>query len=57
MYMYIYIYIYIYTHTHSVVAHCKDGAFVSGMFLEGARWEPAAMSLEEYYIISYHIIS
>jgi dynein heavy chain len=30
-----------------VTEKSKDGAFVSGMFLEGARWEPAAMSLED----------
>jgi len=28
-------------------AHSKDGAFVTGMFLEGARWEQSTSSLED----------
>eukprot|EP00404_Azadinium_spinosum_P058026 CAMPEP_0180732004 /NCGR_PEP_ID=MMETSP1038_2-20121128/21442_1 /TAXON_ID=632150 /ORGANISM="Azadinium spinosum, Strain 3D9" /LENGTH=688 /DNA_ID=CAMNT_0022764843 /DNA_START=27 /DNA_END=2093 /DNA_ORIENTATION=+ len=27
--------------------YSKDGAFVTGMFLEGARWEPSSASLED----------
>ena len=30
-----------------VDAHSKDGAFVSGMFLEGARWDGTTNSLED----------
>ena len=26
---------------------CKDGAYVSGMYLEGARWDMASNSLED----------
>jgi len=28
-------------------AHSKDGAYCSGMFLEGARWDQASNSLED----------
>ena len=31
----------------SIDGPCKDGAYVSGMYLEGARWDQAANSLED----------
>ncbi|CAK0838245.1 unnamed protein product [Prorocentrum cordatum] len=30
-----------------VEAHSREGAFVTGMFLEGARWDTTSMSLED----------
>merc|ERR1719450_680699 len=30
-----------------VDAHSKEGAYVTGMYLEGARWDPTSNSLED----------